>query len=177
MAIANALLQQSAEPPAVTAVVAATVAEVYDTLRMLIACEIDDESTTELRSLLLAAMHEADYWNTVNHPIPPDEEPVTPPAETCTNMDEWEMLIEALETDILEDYDFAMEETFMDADPERSAALKRRLNIDPDFTEVPDDPPRDKFPALRRELNELLRQHNQQACKQIDKERGRDGGT
>src|SRR5205814_8968156 len=124
----RALLLKSADPPDVTAVLAATVAEVYDTLRSMIECEIgSDEADTELRGMVLAALEDRDYWTEVNGALPPDEEPDVPPPVTCGDFDEWEVLIEALETDILEDYDFDMEDSFMDADPARSAALKDQL--------------------------------------------------
>lgn len=156
--VARALLREDVEAPNVTAVLAATVAEVYDILIALIEFEIDrEEPSTELRRLVLAALEEADLWTCMNDARPPGEERASPPSGSCGDIQEWEALIEALQTEILEDRDFAMEDTFMDADPEATTTVKDTLNIDADyFTAIPEDPPRKKLQAVRQELHELL---------------------
>jgi hypothetical protein len=81
--VARALLQASAQPPKVTAYLAATVAAVYETVLDLIQLDIEtDNRRTELRSGVLAALDEMDYWTSVNEARLPEEgqSTVRPPA-------------------------------------------------------------------------------------------------
>jgi len=57
----------------------------------------------------------------------------------------------------LEDYDFDMEDKFLDMPPTKAAALKKRMNILPDyFTAVPEDPKPERLAEMARELRSLL---------------------
>jgi hypothetical protein len=139
LAVARALLQASAQPPKVTAYLAATVAAVYETLLDLIQLDIEtDNRRTELRSGVLAALDEMGYWTSVNEARQPGEEQVERPSARCPDQHIWADFVEDLRTEVLEDYDFDLEPSFLDLDPEASAALKHSLNIDRDyFTDIP----------------------------------------
>ena len=153
--VAKALLDPACEPPDVTAVLAGTVDAIYVNLESLIELEIGHEA--RVRQLVLEAMDECDYWNDVNDGLEPDEEPVTRPEPACDDLDEWKELIEALRSEILEDYDFEMESEFIDMPPDAGAKLKRELNIDPDyFVALVEDPTPERVVAIWRELQTYL---------------------
>jgi hypothetical protein len=165
LAVARALLQASAQPPKVTAYLAATVAAVYETLLDLIKLDIEtDTRRTELRRGVLAALDEMGYWTSVNEARQPGEEQVERPSARCPDQHIWADLVEGLRTEVLEDYDFDLEVSFLDLDPEARAAMKQSLNIDPDcFTDIPEDPTPERFHAVRRDLHELARPGGQNA--------------
>jgi hypothetical protein len=59
--------------------------------------------------------------------------------------------------EILDDYDFSMEKNFMDMPPDEAAALKRQLNIDPDyFVAVVEDPTPERAAEIQREIRAYL---------------------
>ena len=157
--VACTLLQANAQPPPVTAYLAATVAAVYETLLALIELDIDtDNHRTELRSEVLAALAEMGYWSNVNEGRHPGEERAERLSARCADRQRWADVVEDLRTEVLEDYDFDLEPSILDLDPEASAALKHALNIDPDyFTAIPEDPAPERLQAIRRELQELAR--------------------
>ena len=153
--VAKALLDPACEPPDVTAVLAGTVYAIYSHVESAVEMEIGHE--TSVRQLLLDAADEIDYWNKANDGLPPDEEPAMPPAPDCPNLSEWGELVEALRIEILDDYDFSMEKQFMDMPPHEAAALKRQLNIDPDyFVAVVEDPTPERAAEIRREIRAYL---------------------
>lgn len=154
---ARALLHASAKAPKVSAYLAASVAAVYETLRDLIHMDIEsDNRRTKLRGQMLAALNEMDYWSIVNESLLPEEEPTKRPPKQCADREVWTGFVEVLRTEVLDDYDFDMESSFADVDPETGAALKQGLNIDSDyFTDVPEDPAHDRLREVQRELHEL----------------------
>ena len=157
LAIAQALLDPDAEPPDVTAAVAATVDTVHNYLRFLVAEEIESRRSTKLRELLLQAMQQDAYWEEVNDGLGPDEEPEVPPPADSKDMEDWDHFIECLCEDLLEDYDFSMEDEFLDMPPEAAAKLKKNLNIASDyFVAAPDDPVAKELPPIREELRRIL---------------------
>lgn len=155
--VARALLQTDGPTPKVAAYLAAAVAAVYETLLGLIELDIDtDKRQTKVRGQVLDALDEMNYWAGANDALLPDEEPAKRPSKRCADPEVWAEFVEALRTEVLEDYDFEMESSFVDLDPQASSALKRSMNIDPDyFTDVPEDPQRDRLEAIRRELREV----------------------
>jgi hypothetical protein len=155
LAVAKALLDPKTDPPTVTAALAGTVHGIYVHLESSIEMEMGHE--TEVRQLILESLDECDYWNDVNSGLEPGEKPVKRPLAACRDMAEWGEFVEALRTIILEDYDFSMEKEFMDMPPDKAAALKRQLNIDPDyFVAVVEDPTPERVAEIRRELHSLL---------------------
>ena len=155
--VSRALLDPQTAPPRVTAVLAATMDAVYKTLLMLIELEIEQDESTEVRELVLQAMDELNYWEDVNDGLEPGEEPVVRPSPNCADNDFWDMLVESLETDILEDFDFDMDAHFGDLDPAQAAVKKRLMNIHPDyFTDVPEDPPPQELEKVRHALKALI---------------------
>jgi hypothetical protein len=123
-------------------------AAIYEHLQMMTAVEIDEGEETTIRRMLLDALHEMDYWD--------DQEPLSP---ECGDMDEWSAAVEALGDSVLEDHDFDMESLFLDAPPEKAAALKALMCIQPDYFVTPiDDPSPQSLEAIRKELRRLLSQ-------------------
>ena len=153
--VAKALLDPACEPPAVTAVLAGTVDAIYIQLESSI--ELEMGHSTKVRQMILEAMDEMDYWNDVNSSLGPDEEPVARQKPGSKNMEEWRELIEALRTEILDDDDFSMEHDFMDMPPDEAAALKKQLNIDPDyFVAVIEDPTPERLKEIREQIKAYL---------------------
>ena len=89
--------------------------------------------------------------------LEPGEEPEQPPAPDAQDFDVWEFLVDDLQAVILEDYDFEMEDRFLDLPPDEADQLKKSMNIDRDyFTTNPADPAPSQLEALRRELRTVL---------------------
>jgi hypothetical protein len=155
--VTRALLDKRAEAPPVTAVRAAAVAQVYQTVVDLITADIETDGDTEMRTMLLEAVDEADYWENVNLNLARGEPLVVPLSPACNDVDEWAYLVEVLCDTVLDDRDFEMEGTFSDLDPEETAELRRQMSIGPDyFTDVPEDPTPEQLEQIRRELLDLL---------------------
>ena len=153
--VAKALLDPDCEPPDVTAVLAGTVDAIYLQLESTIELEIGQE--TSVRQLILEVMEEMDYWTQVNSGLGPDEEPFKKLAQDSEDMDEWQELVEAMRTEILDDVDFSMEHEFMDMPPDKAAALENQLNIDPDyFVAVIEDPTPERLKKIREEIKAYL---------------------
>lgn len=158
LAVVRALLDSRVEAPEVTAVLGGTVDAIYRELQGNIEIEIDLGETTSVRRMLLDAMEEADYWNDVNSAAGPDDEPALPLSPDSNDMNAWAELVDALRTEVLEDYDFDMEDEFLDMPPEEGSALKQMLGIRPDyFTAVSEDPNKERLVEIRRELLALFR--------------------
>lgn len=156
--VAKALLDSSIEPPRVTGVLGGTVDAIYRELEGNIEIEMDFDEETTLRQMVLDALAEIDYWNQVNSGLGAGEEPVLPLAPDSTDTKDWAELVEGLRMEVLEDYDFDMEDTFLDMPPAAAAELKRSMNILPDyFTAVPEDPKPERLAEIQRALRTLLR--------------------
>jgi hypothetical protein len=68
----------------------------------------------------------------------------------------WHALLESLADQILDDRDFEMAPTLMDADPAIASMIKKELGITPDyFVETADEPLDAMVPRLFQELSEL----------------------
>jgi hypothetical protein len=153
--VAKALLDPTCEAPDVTAVVAATVDAIYRNLEALVETEIGDD--TKVRRMLLEAADEIEYWNEADMGLPPGEEPERPPAPDSDDTSEWAEIVEALLTEILDDYDHSMEKNFMDMPPEQAASLKEMMRIDPDyFVAIVEDPTPQRIVEIRQEIKALL---------------------
>jgi hypothetical protein len=128
----------------------------YETLLDLIQLDIEtDNRRTELRGGVLAVLDEMGYWTSVNEARQPEEERVEHPSARCPDRHMWADLAEDFRTEVLEDYDFDLELSFLDLDPEASAARKHSLNIDRDyFTDTSEDPAQERLQAVRRELHD-----------------------
>lgn len=156
LTVSKALLDPNVEPPKVTAVLAGTVDSIYRHLESQIESEIVFNET-ELRQMVLEAIDESGYWNEINSSREPDEPPYERLAPDSKDTSEWNELVESLRTDILEDYDFDMEDKFLDMPPAEAARLKRDMNILPDyFTAIVDDPVGERRNELRQEVGRLL---------------------
>jgi len=146
LVVARALLDPATESPRITAVLAGTVAAIYEHLQTMVAVEIDEREGTTIRQMLFDALHES------------DQEPHAPLSPACQDMEEWWDIIEILRDTVLEDHDFDMEALFLDAPPEEAAALKALMQIHPDYFVTPiEDPSPQGLVKIREELRSLLR--------------------
>jgi hypothetical protein len=155
--VSKALLDPNVELQLVSAVMAATVDMIYQELHALLETEISFEVETRVREMILRAMDEADHWNEVNDSLEPDEEPVERLGPENVDVEEWSFLIECLEEEVLEDYDFDMEQNFVDIPPEQARLLKKQMNIGHDyFVATVEDPSPERLAEIRAELNGLI---------------------
>ncbi len=156
--VVQALLDPKTKPPRVTAVRAGTVDAIYRELQGRIEMEIDTGEETVVRSMVLEALDEVDYWDLINTDLEPGEEPFLRPAHDCADYVEWSPLVEDLLAEVLEDSDFNMANDFLDMSPSVAAVLKKNFNILPDyFSAVASDPTADQLLRVRDQLNSLLR--------------------
>jgi hypothetical protein len=146
--VARALLDPASEPPDITAVLAGTVAGIYNYLQTMIDLEIDHGGETTIRRMVLEVLDEMGYWH---------QSPRIPLSPECEDIDAWSEVVEALGDNVLEDHDFDMESLFLDAPPEEAAALKAHLHIDPDYFVTPiEDPSPQYLERIRKVLWSLL---------------------
>jgi hypothetical protein len=75
---------------------------------------------------------------------------------SCRDIDTWSTIAALLSEQILWDYDFAMADRFLDADPDESHAAMQELGIQPDyFTEIAPDPNDRELGHARQILRQL----------------------
>ena len=130
------LLIPSIGPPTPTALLDATVAAIYAQMHTNLQCEIDVEQTssqneegdTERRQQILEVIREhgaEGNW--------PDAE--------CVVMDTWELAIAEIQSWMLADEDWQLDDRALDLPPDKSREFKQTLGIRDDyFTDVPPDP-------------------------------------
>lgn len=157
--VSGSLFDPITPAPKLTAVNEATIAAMFAAVRSEIQVEIDEDGMRAVertdwhpwRRSVLAALREDD-----GEIMPSDdEEPLT---VDCDDPDRWDCAIEALESGILWDDDWNMEDQFMDADPALSEVLKARLTIDDDyFTSPALDPTPQQLAEAKRKLREIVR--------------------
>jgi hypothetical protein len=147
LVVARALLDPAAEPPRITAVLAGTVAAIYEHLQTMVALEIDEHEGTTIRHMLLDAVNES------------DQEPHGHLSPECQDIEECWEIVESLRDTVLEDHDYDMEALFLDTPPDEAAALKALMQIHPDYFITPiDDPSPQGLETIREELRSLLSQ-------------------
>jgi len=134
--VARALLQPDEPPPELTAFIEATVAVVYQHVLDMVVQEIEEPEFVghfpSWRKLVCAAARQDD-----------DIEEI--PDETSNNKDDWELMIECLEGNVLWDNDFEAQDR-LDADPDTSSNLKQVMGISENYyTDVAHDPPDDQI--------------------------------
>ena len=130
--VGRGLLNPSEPAPRLTAYLEATVAAIYyfalDQVEQEIACTESPDESTYWRSLALQAASEAGEMDEL-------------PSASCSEKDEWEIVLESLEGAVLWDRDFELQ-VGMDVAPEQAESWKSQLGIDGDyFTAVPFDVP------------------------------------
>jgi hypothetical protein len=150
--VANALLRDDAAAPPLNAVNEATVGMLFRVIGICVETEIDAEEGEPnidcrnwRRRLLKAALGDG---------RPSDMEL---PTESCTDLDEWNFLIEMLSDAILWDDDWIDDGLILDADPETAKARKEMLGIEDDYyqTIVP-EPSDSDLHGARQMLRNLI---------------------
>jgi len=158
--VGESLLREEIPPPELTAVNEATVGALYENLRRCVVFEVESDDpdiadgldTTAWRRLVVAAIEEVDKPEV---PQGPDDQL---PSPNCRNLDEWETLVETLESFVLWDTDWLDADLFMDVDPDTSRLQKRRLDIaDGYYTAIPPDPKDADLKVSRVRLRRLLK--------------------
>ena len=95
------------------------------------------------------------------HPMAPVEvdEPTDDPLpdETCTDVDEWVIIVDCLAERILWDYDFEMARHFLDKQPDEARIMKAEMGIPKDyFSQIAPDPTEEQLVVIRRKLREII---------------------
>jgi hypothetical protein len=116
LVVARALLDPATQPPRITAVLAGTVAAIYEHLLTMVAVEMDEGEEPICRPMLLDALDERNSRC--------DQEPLALPSPACQDLEEWWEVIESLRDTVLEDHDFDMESVILDAPPRGSSSTQ-----------------------------------------------------
>jgi hypothetical protein len=147
--VAEALRDPAIAMPRHTAANEGTVAAVFAVLRQGLEMEFafahDQDASTEIRSLLLAAAVDA------------EEQPEDLPALEDEDGEEWGWVLETVEDRILWDADYEMCDEFLDQPPEAAQQLHLLAGVEPDyFTAIPREPDESGMIAVRQTLARLL---------------------
>lgn len=170
--VSRHLLHETDTPMELTAISEATVYAIYrfvftqieieiDTEEMAMFTDDDPENIFYWRDLTLEAYRWR--WPEDDHHLEPiDDDPdadyYPPESMLSDNVAQWELIVEALADDVLWDRDFEMADAFLDAEPERAAAVKAEMGIDAEyFRSIPVDLPIGQMHAAFRSLEDLLR--------------------
>jgi len=167
--VGEALLSETPPPP-LTAITEGTVAALYNAVKQLVAIEIDEQRMDEEggrtsrqplhRSLALevARSHEVLVDDTADPALDSSEQL---PAVCCTNLSEWEWVVEAISDQFLWDLDYLYADEMLDADPDIAKQGRDRLGITRGYylDDAPDPEVIDVASTLKR-LKELLRKPN-----------------
>lgn len=129
--VGAALLQEDRPALRLTAILEATVAAVYETVRVMVELEIDQPPEWRVsplwRELVLTACREQGI-----------EELLDP---NSSDLDGWEVLVDSLSDGVLWDEDWLGGEDLLDVDPAASRGVKKLMGIDEDYyVAVPPDP-------------------------------------
>lgn len=143
--VAQALLVEDVPNPELTAVTEGTVAAIFAQLVDDIQSEID-EGGSRARKLARSAARASEY----------DDESI--PQRDCTDIDEWEELIELLMDNIFWDRDWQEEFIEPDDPPDLADHVRDRMNITVEYyTAAAPDPPPQRLPQIRESLRSLSR--------------------
>lgn len=148
--MAKGLLCGQEPAPRLTAAIEAAVATVFLREHAMISLELDGEfdeldedvpPSLSWRDLILAAAREAEFDNL--------------PSANEDDPDDWDLLLDRLEGQILWDRDWEMDEQ-LDADPDVSRQVKQEMGINDDyFIAIPPDPTDEEAKRLLLELRDL----------------------
>ena len=141
--VANALLRRDVPAPELTALSEGTVAAVFHHLKIMVQIEIElSEMGPIWRPKVLDACRLTEQEDL--------------PAPDCGDMDEWDLLVEALMDCILWDRDYD-EEWLSDLHPGTAQAVGDLAGIPEDyFTDIAPDPRPPQIPQIRDDLQRLL---------------------
>lgn len=158
--VGEALLRNDVPPPELTAINEATVGAIYASISQCIQFEVDSNDnadvkegldTTYWRRLLRNAVAETDKPEL---PRGPDEQL---PNADCADVEEWEIMIDSIQSLVLWDADWLDEDLHLDVDPETSRLRKARLGIPDDYyTSIPPDPNETEVDAARARLRAVV---------------------
>jgi len=156
--VGEALLRDDIPPPELTANNEATVGALYQNVSQCVKIEIDADdpeintgARTYWRQLIRNAEEEADK------PQPPRGTDGPLPTEFCTDTEEWDIMIEAIQASVLWDDDWLGEDLFLDVDPETNQLRKERLGVSDDYyTAIPPDPTEREVGAARVRLSVMV---------------------
>ncbi|MBY0527466.1 MAG: hypothetical protein K2R98_28980 [Gemmataceae bacterium] len=150
--VGQAMHDATLPSPDLTAHTEGTAAAIFDHILHSIEMEMDfqdepdNQFATYWRDLVLDAARETEV----------DCEGDPFPEPRCTDLGEWDCLIEGLSSRIFWDADYDMGREFLDADPEECRAKLIAMNIDPEyFTAVAPDPPDEQLDQIREQLRQL----------------------
>ena len=151
------LLTPTDAPLSLSAHAEAAVAAIFVEVRDQVAIEIDlfpdgsqsnqsDEVADYTWRQLVLAAHECVFVSPqdvedVDLDVEPFPDDIELPDKDCTDIQQWEWIIESLTDAILWDRDYEMADSFLDVDPGVSQQRRRLLGIDDNyFTQVAPDP-------------------------------------
>jgi len=144
--VGSALLNEDEPMPRLTAVSEAAVGTIFETVRVMVGMEVEEEwewdESPSWRELVLAACREKDI--------------IDLPEVECEDTNEWEVLIDSLAEGVLWDEDWKDSESLLDIDPRESRAGKALMRIDTDYyTAIPPDPTEEEIEAVWTALRAL----------------------
>lgn len=144
----EALIDPAIPAPRLTAVNEATVAAVFNQLRINLEVQFyDPECGYDLRPTVLAASRAVDEAGIMIDELP---------SEKCDNQEDWEFCVSFLEDQILWDVDWA-DDAVLDDPPEKRDVLLALMRIDDDYyTAVAPDPSATEYEELAKRLGEVI---------------------
>jgi hypothetical protein len=159
--VGEALFREDVPAPELSAVNEGTIGAMFANICQCIEFEIDDEWLRDgksMRQLVLEAITEVDKKPPPAFDKPPDAELSDPlPDAACVDTDEWDLLVEVLESFILWDADWLDEDLYVDADPETNRFRKHKMGIaEGYYTAVAPDPTENELADVRRRLRVLV---------------------
>jgi hypothetical protein len=159
--VGEALFREDVPAPELTAVNEGTIGAMFANIRQRIEIEIDDEWLRDgksMRQFVLEAIREVDKEPPPVFEKLPDAESSAPlPDAECDDTDEWDLLVEVLESFILWDADWLDEELYVDDDPRTNSLCKYQMGVaDGYYTAIAPDPTEHELIDVRRRLHVLL---------------------
>ena len=155
LTVCKALLDVGVEPPELTAVRESTIYVLFQETKSLIDVEIESsdlfEDSQRFRSLVIAAYEQSRSETELEE----DREYETIPSLTETDMEEWDMFVEALADSILSGRDFEIDD-ISDLPPDRAKELRSMLGINDNyFSTVAQDVPPEQIQQIHEQLQQL----------------------
>ncbi|HUY90840.1 MAG TPA: hypothetical protein VMV10_19045 [Pirellulales bacterium] len=150
--VGEALLRDDVPCSPLDGVHEAVVGMLFETLHMLLECEIDaaqsspDDDLATWRRLVLAAVRETD-----------GDDGDLPDPHSC-KMADWSVLVDVLDSFVLWDDDWDTPELVMDESPDFARTIKQRLSIRDDYyTAIAPDPTEEELTHARAVLRQIAK--------------------
>jgi hypothetical protein len=158
--VGGALLIDTVAPVELNGINEAAVAVLYRNINEQVVIEVDshdDSAQFDGTPCVYWRTLVRDAWMAVEGNAMQTTEEFQFPVCEGRDLEDWEILVEVLQDQVLWDEDWEMDDLFMDVDPELSSLRKNKLGISADYyTAIVPEPDEEMLASIRTQLSLLI---------------------